>query len=206
MPLNFKKDSFRYQKYLSEAARLTETRKARVYTSLVLTFFTISFFALFALRPTLLTIAGLIADIKREEEISSQLGNKIQQLSLAQTAYSQVAPKLYLVDEALPTKTEFSSCLGNLEMAAGENEVSFTSLSFGEISINDKKEELQEIDFETSLEGQFENLKSFLEKFFSFRRIIQSSQFALIKNEQETEQSLSLSARLVTFFQAKKLK
>jgi len=206
MLLSFKRDFFRYQKYLLLTAKLAETKKARVYTGLILTFFTISFFALLALRPTFLTIANLIAEIRQKEEVNRKLSVKIQQLSLAQTAYFQVAPRLYLVDETLPTEIEFSSLLGNLESEASGNEVSFSGLTFEKISFEGQKEGLQEIGYKTSLIGSFENLESFLEKVFNLRRIIKSSKFSLTKKMVGEAELLDFSGDLVSLFQTKKTK
>lgn len=200
MPLNLKRNHLRYQKYLGQ---LAEEKQTRVYTGLILTLVTISFFTLFALRPTFLTIFGLIAEIRQKEGILSKLDVKIQRLSLAQTSYSQVAPRLNLIDEALPTTINLSSIIDNLETVAGQSQISFSDLNFEAIDINGGKGELQEINFQSSLEGPFANLKSFLKKIFLVRRIFEGSRFAFSKNieEDEKEQFLTLSAQLKSFFQ-----
>ena len=78
MPLNFRKDSFRYQKYRSELVKLYDKKQSWVYTSLILTVLTISFFMIFALRPTLLTIASLFGEIRQKEEAVEELDRKIR--------------------------------------------------------------------------------------------------------------------------------
>lgn len=200
MLLPLRRNRLEYQKYLRE---LYEKKQTRVYSGIILTLTTISFFALFALRPTILTITGLVAEIGQKEETIRRLDVKIRQLSQAQAAYAQLAPRLYLIDEALPTDTNLYSLMNNLEMAAARNEVSFLTLSFGEIGLDEKKEELEEVNFEVSLKGQFGHLKDFLEKIFLLRRIIQSSQLSLAKPTIEEERSLVFSAQLISFFKRK---
>lgn len=197
MPLNFRRNYWQYQKRLRE---LYEQRQIRVYTGAFLTLATISFFTLFALRPTFLTIADLWADIKQKREVSEKLNAKIQQLSQAQASYSQIAPRLYLIDEALPRQANFSFLTSNLERAVSQNQASFTGLTFEEINLDEAERGLQEVGFQVSLEGRFESLKGFLKEIFSLRRIIQSSRLALTKNTDKEKPPLILSVQLTSFF------
>ncbi len=154
----------------------------------------------------ILTITDLIAEIRQKEETIKRLDVKIQQLSQAQTVYAQLAPRLSLIDEALPANTELYSLMNNLETAAAQNEVSFLALDFGEIGLDEKDEKNQEgeeIIFKISLKGQFGQLKNFLEKIFSLQRIIKSSQFSLGKPVVEEEESLVFSAQLMSLFKRK---
>lgn len=71
------------------------------------TFFLISFFILFAIKPTFLTISALIGDIKAKEDMTKQLKVKINDIIQAQDLFSQVQERYSLVEASLPTTPRF---------------------------------------------------------------------------------------------------
>ena len=79
-----------------------ENPVARVSIELFLSIFTVIFFAVFAIRPTLLTIADLIKEIEDKEDLIVQLDRKIASLSSAETEYRKFYYQLGLLDEAIP--------------------------------------------------------------------------------------------------------
>jgi hypothetical protein len=66
------------------------------------TFFFISFFILFAIKPTFLTISTLLGDIKAKEVLSKELKTKINDVIVAQDLFSQVQERYSLVESSLP--------------------------------------------------------------------------------------------------------
>ena len=71
------------------------------------TFFLISFFILFAIKPTFLTISTLIGDIKAKEDMTKQLKVKINDIIQAQDLFSQAQERYFLVEASLPTTPRF---------------------------------------------------------------------------------------------------
>lgn len=71
------------------------------------TFFLISFFILFAIKPTFLTISALVGDIKAKEDMTKQLKVKINDIIQAQDLFSQVQERYSLVEASLPTTPRF---------------------------------------------------------------------------------------------------
>ena len=66
----------RYQRYFVDLSRFYQKKQTRVYTGLVLTILTTIFFLIFAIRPTLITIAGLIKKIEDQKIIVEKLDKK----------------------------------------------------------------------------------------------------------------------------------
>ena len=66
------------------------------------TFFFISFFILFAIKPTFLTISTLLGDIKAKELLVKELKTKINDIIVAQDLFSQVQERYSLVESSLP--------------------------------------------------------------------------------------------------------
>lgn len=71
------------------------------------TFFLISFFIFFAIKPTFLTISALLGDIKAKELLSKELKTKINDVIMAEDLFSQVQERYYLVESSLPSNPRF---------------------------------------------------------------------------------------------------
>ena len=94
-PTDWKKNYVRYRSYfLDIAGRYKERTDIRVYLEILLSLTTISIFSIFALRPTLLTIGGLIKDIEAKKATLVKMDEKMKNLSQAQNLYDQEREKI----------------------------------------------------------------------------------------------------------------
>ncbi|MEJ2441504.1 MAG: hypothetical protein P8Y06_01110, partial [Patescibacteria group bacterium] len=81
MALGWRKDYLRYRSYFLNIVGVYKQRKdLRMFLELLLTLVTVSFFAAFALRPTLLTIIELLKEIDTKEETLTKMSTKIQEI------------------------------------------------------------------------------------------------------------------------------
>jgi len=107
-----------------------ENRKLRKTLELAATFILISFFLFFAIKPTALTIATLIGDIKSKELLSREMRNKITKVILAQDLFSQVQERYSLVDSCLPALPRFSQATAQLDGLLTQNQLETNKLDF----------------------------------------------------------------------------
>jgi len=85
---NWREDYNRYQRLFWKNYNLFKEREdIRNYVELVLSLISIIIFAVFALRPTILTIIELNKEIKTKEETVKQMDTKIKNLQKAQKPY-----------------------------------------------------------------------------------------------------------------------
>jgi len=158
--LNF---SFRY--YLSHIPKPIK-KKVKDATPTTLAILLTVFFLIFAIRPTVLTIVELVAEIETRRQIEEDLQGKLNQIMTAQKEYNQIYDKLYLADQAsFARRLEGERCLANLQL---------DSLNYSQIILTKKKDAAAGdsiIDFSTSLEGKFFDIKIFLQRLFEQRRI-----------------------------------
>jgi len=151
----------------------------------------ITFFIIFAIKPTVVTIVELLAEIKGREELNQQLEKKITQIVTAQTLYNQIYDRLYLLDQALPDNPDFAYFSQNLEGNRLKSDLTLSTLDYSSIVLTQKKaakataesEKSQEVSFITDLDGYYPNLKTFLENIFSQRRIIYISNLEISQNK-----------------------
>ena len=187
----------RYRRYVSGVGALYKKKKARVYTSIILSIFTVAFFGFFAIRPTLVTIGGLLKEIKDKKEVVAQMDQKIDNLNKAQTNYTRIRDDLDLVEESLPLDPDLPILIKQLESLARLSSVTIESVKFektnlqGEIEI--EIEEGQTTGFSVAFLGSYENLKEFLNSLDTLRRIILVESFAFSSKTEDEIQMLRLT-------------
>jgi hypothetical protein len=103
MNSDWRKDYIRYRTLFSN---LTATYKSRadvkVYLEVLLSLITISVFTVFALRPTVVTIAQLLKDIDAKKAVLVQINAKIENLARAQSVYEAERSRIVFLDNAVP--------------------------------------------------------------------------------------------------------
>lgn len=103
---------------MNMVAQYQERRDVRAYLEILLSLATISIFAIFALRPTLLTIAELTQDIDSKEETIQQLDSKIESLVTAENVFAEQRRNVDLLNQAVPNKPSPDELLIQIQGAA----------------------------------------------------------------------------------------
>lgn len=185
----------RYRRYVSGVGVLYKKKKARVYTGIILSIFTIAFFGFFAIRPTLVTIGGLLKEIKDKREVVAQMDQKINNLNKAQTNYTRIEKDLDLVNESLPLDPDLPILIKQLESLARLSSVAIESVRFEKTNLQGEieTEEGQASGFSVTLVGDYKNLKDFLSSLDTLRRIISVKSFGFTSKTEEEIQVLILS-------------
>ncbi|KKR91977.1 MAG: hypothetical protein UU42_C0006G0016 [Candidatus Woesebacteria bacterium GW2011_GWA1_41_13b] len=167
-PLDYKTSLARYRRYL---ATVQEQPLLRASLYLVLSLLLIIILILAALRPTLITIASLSGDIKQQGEIEKKLDAKITQVSQAQQILSANETKLLVLNQALPIGEEFSIWGKRMEELAQESGVTLTGVAL---------ENYQ--DFALTVQGNYIQLKSFLNRVESLRRLMKIESVQIVSS------------------------
>jgi hypothetical protein len=94
------------------------------------TIFLVIFFVIFAIRPTVITIASLVGDINAKEIQQTQLKTKINQIIKAQDLYSQVQEKYSLISQSLPDGPSYYQAANQISGAASISSISVNDLNF----------------------------------------------------------------------------
>ena len=113
---------------------------AKVSLELFLTIGLVVFLALFAIKPTLLTMSDLVKEIEDKKELETQLSKKVAALGSAQTLYLQVEDRLPVLDAALPSRPETITVLKIVEKIATD-----TGVVLGSVSVSELPDEPREI-------------------------------------------------------------
>lgn len=185
----------RYRHYVSSVGIFYKKKKVRVYTEIILSIFTVAFFGFFAIRPTLVTISGLLKEIKDKKAVVAQMDQKIDNLNKAQTNYNRVKNDLDLVEESLPLDPELPILIKQLESLTRLSSVTIESIKFGKTNLQGttEKEEGQTTSFNMTIVGDYEYLKEFLNSLDTLRRIISVESFIFASRTKREIQALALS-------------
>lgn len=217
MAINLGSSHHQYQRYFTSITALYQKKQYRVYASLILSLFAIAFFAFFAIRPTVVTIASLVKEIEDKEIVAQKLEEKINALSKARSEYANISADLPLIEDALPQKTKPSLFVRQVETLASQNGVALQSIQIGQAPLLGEKEKtspgsevkikepgLSPIKFNFSVSGGYQSLKSFLKDLEALRRLVTFSSFVFKVEQKGTSLTLSVSGEIYYLVQTKK--
>ena len=106
----------RYKAYLLNTATQYKKRDdIRAYLEILLSLATVSVFAVFALRPTLLTIAELVKEIESKKETIAVMDQKIDDLTKARGVYNFQKDNVLILKSAIPDEPAADQLLRQIE-------------------------------------------------------------------------------------------
>ncbi|HJZ05296.1 hypothetical protein A2634_00790 [Candidatus Amesbacteria bacterium RIFCSPHIGHO2_01_FULL_48_32] len=184
MALDYKSSLARYRRYL-QVVQQKPLWQASLYVilSLVLTIVLV----VSALRPTLITIAGLWGQIEQGKLIEERMDQKIAVIQQARQEYENNAPRLGLLDEALPTRTAWSLFVTSLGGFASQSGVVIETISIGPLA-GEKRDEIAGtgaggLDFSLTVAGEYPQLKRFIDTLENSRRLVVLTDVTLSHDE-----------------------
>lgn len=202
MAFSLKNEFFQYKRYFTNLKQGATSKKMSSFAWISLSIFTVSFFSLMAIKPTLVTIAKLNREIKDKREASQKLQEKINAIVAAQAEHAKYVEFFPLLDEALPEKSEFPRLAYFFEEIASRSGVQLKTLGFERIEsspqLSSKKPaQVNAFSFTVSAGGQYSSLKEFLNQLESSRRIlrIEIASFGEVKKKESSELSLQVGGQ-----------
>ncbi len=195
----------RYKRYFKNVEPIFKTTKVQAYFMVILTLFTLSFFGISAIRPTLKTIASLQRKIDDSSQVNAKLEEKINNLIAAQEEYQRIEPDLPLIYSLLPEKPEFPSLLRKIENLTIENEATISGIQFDPIILYGTSTTVTEksnttgtmstpLFFSLTFIGTYPNLLKLLEYITSLDRLITIDSVDLtLNNEEGTISTLNIA-------------
>jgi hypothetical protein len=150
---------------------------AKVSLELFLSISAVLFFAIFAIKPTLLTMSDLIKEIEDKEKLDKQLSQKIAALSSVQPLYLQLQDQLLVLDEAIPSHPQLVYSLKIIEKIASELNIVIAGINIAEIPKENTDQDIALTSFERvdvplsiSLSGDYLSIRQFVESMKEYRR------------------------------------
>ena len=149
--------------------------RVQKFTTLILTLVALSFFGLFAISPTLSTIAKLQKELADNKYVDQQLKTKINNLSILQGQYTTLQGDLPVVLSAIPKNPEaplLTAQVHAVAQNAGLNPISFQVYQVTADGVGANPEKYISFLFGLSADGNFESIKNFLSSIINIDRVI----------------------------------
>ncbi|HEX9817847.1 MAG TPA: type 4a pilus biogenesis protein PilO [Patescibacteria group bacterium] len=149
---------------------------AMVSFELFLSIGAIIFFSLFAIRPTLATMADLIKEIEDKQKLSTQLSQKAAALNIAQDNFTNVQEQISVLDEAIPLGADLAHTLKVIEKVASDQSLAITNLTVLKIPTTPPEDipfsqlTRQTMSIQLTATGSYEAIRGFAEQLQDSRR------------------------------------
>ncbi len=161
---NYKTEQNRYRHYYTRLQVFYKKPVVEVSTALLFTLGTIIFFAIFAIRPTLQTIAELLKTIKDQKQVLAAAQQKSASLITAQQQYNQIGPDISIIDAAIPYSYDTQSLTRDMESIAGQLEIPLGNIRIADLTYptEEMNDSIGEIAFTVNIETPYPLAKKFI--------------------------------------------
>lgn len=180
---------------------ILKKEKTQNFTTIVLTFVTLSFFGLFAINPTITTIARLQKQLSDSKFVDQKLQEKISALNTLQNQYMLIKEDIPIMLNSIPTRPETILFTALLQGVSQKNNITISRLQLFQVELSKKQNEkdiYSSFPFVIEAEGTQDNLTTFLDSLINFQRIISIENISYGKTK--NNDIFHLSLRGETYF------
>lgn len=208
MALGWRGQYVRYKDFFLNVFGIYKTRPdLKSFLEIILSSLTISFFAIFALRPTLSTIAELLQEIKGREETEAKLAQKIKDLDKAKSVYNQEFQRIVLLNTAIASQPPVESFVNQIQALTEKNSATLNKVSIAETTLVGPEQKNDNPDlsllpegaggmpFSVTAKGKYASFIDLFSDLENFRIPILVDTFGISKNPEEATLILAISGR-----------
>lgn len=178
-------------------------KNTQKFYAVVLTLIALSFFGLFAINPTLSTIAKLNKQIEDNEFVYAQLEKKISDLNNLRVQYDAIANDLPFIIDALPKDPDFALLTAQIQSIGQASNVRIKKLQNFQVEIFKKDQESKKYysySFSILGSGAYEDIAKFIGLLSNMQRVVNIEVLNIDKPTTATSDSLNLDIKAVAFF------
>jgi hypothetical protein len=182
MALGWRGSYARYREFFLNISELYKKRAdLRAFLEIILSLTTITIFLLFALKPTVITIIGLLQQIKEEQVTLAALTQKVSNLQVAAGLLTQNQNFIPDIDTAVPTSPVPDILSGQILGLAAKDSVDILGISVDQVTLvgpvtgkgatglKALPGNAKEMSFSVSVKGTYPNLVLFIKDFENMR-------------------------------------
>lgn len=153
---------------------LVNNKKTASYFTITLSLLSLSFFGLFAIRPTIITATTLIKSVSDLKKLSIQYEEKIGNLVRGQSEYEQIRNQIPLIDSAVPADSQFSKLAKTVEKFASQENISFSQFQIDSVPVSKlpPANKLYTFGFSMVGYGEYSSVSLFLSHLINWKRLV----------------------------------
>jgi Tfp pilus assembly protein PilO len=178
------------------------------------TLLTICLLLVFAVRPAVVVVSGLLSEIKSKKIIFSKMRSKVGGVVEAQEKFSQLQGKKYLLDRFYPVSPQLAWGTAQLIGLVFDANLDFSSISLGKLDMINfsaavgNKKSTSGINFSLSAKGYYPDISRFISSLNELARWVEIDNYSItapkdeasVKDKADSDKlTLSVSGRLMFF-------
>ena len=165
--------STNFEKYYKDLIPYFKKEKNQQYITLILTLSASIFFFIFAINPTLSTIANLKRQVSDAKFVEEKLSQKINNLSSLSLEYQTIKNAIPFILEAVPKNPEAPTLVAQIQALAEQSSIEVTKIEILPVDLNDRNAtNSSSFFFELTGSSSFENIQKFLSSLTNMQRVI----------------------------------
>ncbi|HVA96870.1 MAG TPA: type 4a pilus biogenesis protein PilO [Candidatus Acidoferrales bacterium] len=186
----------KYREYLKLLPNMQE-ETTRSFVTLALTFGALSFFGIFAINPTLSTIADLQKQLADDQQTDQQLQTKINNLSSLEQQYNQLGSNLTNIYAAVPQNADVPLLSAQIAALAKKHNLQLNAFRIAEIQLATitKNPKTQSFVFTMQADGNYNDMLAFTAELAKVSRVITIESMDIGRNSQTNNLVLTLRGR-----------
>lgn len=195
----------RIRNYYKKIRPVLDNPRASAYFMLILSFFTLSFFGIFAIKPALVTITQLQRELADSREVSQKLQEKRNNLLRLQVEYKDIETDLPVIFSAIPQQVEAPMLFLKVRTLATLDNIQITGLQFAKSPLSQASGSSQlttsSPTFSFTATGTYQNINKFLLDLASLDRVITFNKIGLTRAIGEgSDLTLQVTGKVYTLF------
>lgn len=181
-----------------------KSKKTASYFTITLSLFSLSFFGLFAIRPTLITATTLIKNVVDLKKLNLDYENKISSIIRAQSEYEQIRYDLPLIDKALPSSSQFNKLAVSVEKFAKQENINLIQFQIDPVPISKPKisNKLQSFDFSLNGNGTYSSVSLFLQHLLNWQRLATINTLEMSKEGNAAEELIRITIKGTLYYES----
>lgn len=187
----------KYREYLKLLPSI-EKENTRIFVTLALTFGALIFFGIFAINPTLTTIAELQKELEDNIAVEQQLRTKLENLSSLQSQFTQIEPDLSYLYSAVPKTAEAPLLSAQIAALAQKQNLNVTAYRVAEVQLvsqNLAPTKTTSFIFTIQAEGTYENMITFSSSLAQLERVVTVESMSIGRDTKTNNLLLTLRGR-----------
>jgi Tfp pilus assembly protein PilO len=179
------------------------SKKTASYFTLTISLLSLSFFGIFAIRPTISTAVSLNKKIQDLKKLNIKYEEKIGSLIRAQTEYEKIRNDLPLIDIAIPKNASFNKLVGGIERYADTENIILNQLQIDTVPISTLSAtgKLFNYGFNIQAVGNYQSLQAFINHLLNWRRIAKINSLDFTKEVSSPGANLKLVIKGITYYE-----
>jgi Tfp pilus assembly protein PilO len=186
----------KYREYLKLLPQMQQEH-AQYLMTLILTFAALCFFGIFAINPTLTTIADLKKQLADDTEVNQELQTKINNLSSLEQQYNQLGSNLTNILSAVPQNADAPILSAQIAALMQKHNLTATSYRVDEVLLASipKLTKTQSFVFTLQAQGSYNDMLAFAAELDQLNRIITVEDMEIGRDSQTNNLTLTIRGR-----------